>query len=103
MYSAIITVVAAICAFNWLVRYVACAALLLYIQGKYDTLPFEEETKACLREAWLRVLHIRKGENVKKQTSPRWKGGPPDYLWWIVTITQIASIIVNLLLAIRMR
>lgn len=59
MYSIIITIVAAVCAFNWLNRYVCNAALLMYIQAKYNTLPSEEETKACLVEAWLRVLHIK--------------------------------------------
>lgn len=59
MYSTIITIVAAVCAFNWLNRYVCCAALLMYVQAKYNTLPSKEETEACLVEAWLRVLHIK--------------------------------------------
>ena len=59
MYSTIITIVAAVCALNWLNRYVCNAALFIYIQAKYNTLPSEEETKACLVEAWLRVLRIK--------------------------------------------
>lgn len=60
---AILTVIAALCAFNWLNRYVCCAALLLYIQKKDDTPPSDEEMKACLTEAWLRTLRIKRDQN----------------------------------------
>lgn len=59
MYSIIVTIVAAICAYKWLSNYVAGMALMLYIHGKYDTVPSETEMEPCLREAWLRILHIK--------------------------------------------
>ena len=40
---------------------------------------------------------------MKKTNRPRWQGGPPDYLWWIVVLTQIAQIIVNVILTAKLR
>ena len=57
--NAILLVASLVCAFGWLNRYVCCAAILLHIQKKYDTLPSEEEMKACLTEAWLQTLHLK--------------------------------------------
>lgn len=25
----------------------------------------------------------------------RWQGGPPDYMWWVVTVVQVLSILAN--------
>lgn len=38
--------------------------------------------------------------NPQKRNRPRWRGGPPDYMWWLVTITQLISIILHFILAI---
>ena len=38
---------------------------------------------------------------MKKTNRPNWKGGPPDYMWWIVVLTQIVQIIVNVILAVK--
>lgn len=35
----------------------------------------------------------------KKQGRPSWRGGSPDYMWWLVTILQAISILVNFLAA----
>lgn len=59
MGYAILILIAGICAFGWLNRYVCCAALLLYMQTK-GALPSDEEMKACPTEAWLRTLRIKK-------------------------------------------
>lgn len=40
---------------------------------------------------------------MKKNNRSRWRGGPPDYLWWIVVLTQIAQIIVNAILTAKLR
>lgn len=61
MITVILIVVAVVCAFNWLVRHVCCKALIMYIQKKYGTPPSDEEMKACLTEAWLKTLKLKKG------------------------------------------
>lgn len=63
MTIVILTAITAVCAFNWLNGYVCCAALLLYIQEKDGTPPSDEEMKACLTEAWLRTLRIKRDRN----------------------------------------
>ena len=60
MLYAILAAAALVCAFGWLNRCVCCASLLMYMQGKGYTLPTEEESKACLTEAWLRTLGIKR-------------------------------------------
>ncbi len=62
MGYAVLCIIVGICAFGWLNRYVCCAALLLYIHAKNDTPPSGEEMKACLTEAWLRTLRIKKDQ-----------------------------------------
>lgn len=32
----------------------------------------------------------------QKRNRLRWQGGPPDYVWWVVTIVQVLSILANL-------
>ena len=59
MYSVAITIVAIICAVNWLVRYVCCAAYLLYMLKKYDETPSEQEMRACCREVLEHFLRIK--------------------------------------------
>lgn len=27
----------------------------------------------------------------------RWRGGPPDYIWWLVTIGQIGVIVLQII------
>lgn len=49
---------AVICAFGWLNSWVARAALIKYMTEK-NTLPSEEEMKACLIWTWKRVLKIK--------------------------------------------
>jgi len=56
----VLSMIAGICAFGWLNRYVCCAALLLYMQKRNDTPPSGKEMEACLTEAWLRTLRIKK-------------------------------------------
>lgn len=63
MAIVILAAITALCAFNWLNRCVCCAALLLYIQAKNGTPPSDEEMKACLTEAWLRTLRIKRDRN----------------------------------------
>lgn len=38
---------------------------------------------------------------VNKKNRPRWQGGPPDYMWWLVTLIQLFSIILHFILAIQ--
>ena len=59
MAIAVLSILAGICGFGWLNRTVCCRALILYMQTK-NTPPSDEEMKACLVEAWLRTLHIKK-------------------------------------------
>lgn len=51
-------VIAVICAFGWLNRWVGCAALAMYIASKEYTPPTDEELRACLAEVWRRVLTL---------------------------------------------
>ena len=39
--------------------------------------------------------------NANKPIRNRWRGGPPDYMWWLVTILQIVSIVLHFILAIQ--
>lgn len=36
-----------------------------------------------------------------KEKHPRWQGGPPDYMWWLVTIVQLLSIVLHFILSLR--
>lgn len=59
MTTALLFVLTGICGFGWLNRTVCCRALILHMQKK-NTPPSDEEMKACLVEAWLRTLHIKR-------------------------------------------
>lgn len=49
-----------VCGFGWLINWVALASMVLFMHGKGYMLPTEEESKACLKEVWFRVLKIKK-------------------------------------------
>lgn len=59
MYSAIVTLIAIVCAVKWLCLWVGNAALILYMLKKEYTLPSDEEIEACLTEAWRHTLRIK--------------------------------------------
>lgn len=33
---------------------------------------------------------------------PRWRGGPPDYMWWITVIAQLFAITLQIFNAIQL-
>ena len=57
--TGIFLVVAIVCAFGWLNRWVACAALVKYMADKKVTPPSDDEAKACAMYVWTKLLHIR--------------------------------------------
>lgn len=48
---------AAVCAFGWLNSWVVRGALIKYMTDK-NTLPSDEEIKACLVWVWKKLLHV---------------------------------------------
>lgn len=54
----ILGITAGICAFGWLNSWVARAALIKYMTDE-NTLPSEEQIKACVMWAWKKLLHAR--------------------------------------------
>lgn len=48
---------AAVCAFGWFNSWVARGALIKYMTDK-NTLPSDEEIKACLVWVWKKLLHV---------------------------------------------
>lgn len=54
----IFAVATAICAFGWLNSWVARAALIKHMTEK-NTLPADDETKACLVWVWKKLLHMK--------------------------------------------
>lgn len=47
------------CAVGWLNSYVCRLALILFMMEKKYTPPSGKELEACMREVWIRVLHLK--------------------------------------------
>ena len=47
------------CAIGWLVRWVACAALVKYMADQGYRQPTDEEMQECCMYAWKKLLHVR--------------------------------------------
>lgn len=59
MLVVILAVAVVVCAFNWLNRWVACAALAKYMFDKGYTPPSDEEVKACAMLVWKRWFKVK--------------------------------------------
>ena len=59
MLVGILTVAFIVCAFGWLNRWVACAALTKYMLDKGYTPPSDEEAKACAIWAWKKLFKVK--------------------------------------------
>ena len=55
----ILAALAGVCAIGWLVRWVACAALVKYMVDKGYQQPTDEEMQACCMYARKKLLHVR--------------------------------------------
>ena len=55
----ILAALAGVCAIGWLVRWVACAALVKYMVDKGYQQPTDEEMQECCMYARKKLLHVR--------------------------------------------
>ncbi len=50
---------AVICGIGWLMRWVACAALIKYMIDKGTPLPSDAEIEECCTYVWKKLFHIK--------------------------------------------